>query len=522
MQQQSSYHHPKTVDLIIEEVKMHLVHFFSSLKDWIALSQTCRGLSIKLGETNMTNVILNHNLSKQLARFNLTTEDLHRVFRKNTGAVLSGSTVLQVFRGVRWANTDLDIYLPYRAEVEKFLQTTLSNAAHGADNDNDYYAPDDDDGSTTTTYNSNDSYYSTDEDVFLFEEEGAVNNMELILEFFGLPQDGRYSKAKLIYSTYFPIHFKYMLELVQKSGKKIQLIFVLMDFYTFPQQLSCGFVVDFFDLSIVMNYYDGTHYRSRFPQHVFSKEMTINIGVACVSEVTELQLCRLMKYVGRRGFKFMGPFLPLSQNARQTYDRYIDKCMFDQVPPRFEYPIVNLPTVQQEPSIALIRGEWMHAAALADGCLFSDSDSDKDGEDLFRGFWRRQRRTAFEYRKAGLPELEWEQQLQEKMPSIYSLHRGIQQAPRGTTDTKDPAVLWSTNTMSLTDAMLSVRFNMREFPRNRMGAITVTDLFKHNNYDDDDEPLGTTSSSYTYGDMSAKPTEEEQEQGDQQERIHHN
>lgn len=513
---------PKPVDEIIEEVRMHLVPFISSLKDLISLSQTCRRLSIQLGNTNMTNIILNHNLAQQLARFNLTIENLHNVFRTNKGAVLSGSTVVQAFRSVQWANTDLDIYVPYREEVETFLKGALGSQEH---NNNFHDVDDDDDDDEHTSYNnSDDTYSSTDEgDIFTFEvNNNTVKTIEGILNYFGLPLDGRYCQAQLIYSAYFPIHFKYMLELVQRSGKKIQLIFVSMDFYCYPEAKSCGFVVDFFDLSIVMNYYDGEHFRSRFPQHIFNKETTFNVGIS--SSINELQLRRLLKYVGRRGVQFLGPFLPLSISARQKYQRYKDNCLRHGFVLRFVYPAADVPVVQeeepissaertdmirklQEPNVSLISGEWINAAVLADGHLFSDSDSDKDGEDMFRGFWRRQRRTALEYRKAGIPELEWEQKLQEKMPPKYSLHRRNHCACVDNNYeeiiNKVPIVpLWSTNTMSLADAQLSVRFNMRDFPRNRRDATTIRDLYS-NQYNDDDkmypQEIETGASSNTSG-----------------------
>ena len=495
---------PKPVDEIIEEVRMHLVPFISSLKDLISLSQTCRRLSIQLGNTNMTNIILNHNLAQQLARFNLTIENLHNVFRTNKGAVLSGSTVVQAFRSMRWANTDLDIYVPYHQEVETFLKGALGSQ----ESNYNFHDVDNDDDDEHTSYNSDDTYSSGDEgDIFTFEvDNDTVETIERILKEFGLPLDGRYCQAKLIYSKYFPIHFKYMLELVQRSGKKIQLIFVSMDFYCYPEERSCGFVVDFFDLSIVMNYYDGEHFRSRFPQHIFNKETTFNMGIS--SSINELQLRRLLKYVGRRGVQFLGPYLPLSISARQEYDRYKDNCLHRGSVQRFVYPVADVPVVQeeepisveradevsasQEPNVSLISGEWINAAVLADGHLFSDSDSDKDGEDIFRGFWRRQRRTAMEYRKAGIPELEWEQKLQEKMPPKYSLHRGNHFTCVDNNNSEDiinkvPALLWSTNTMSIADAQLSVRFNMRDFPRNRRDATTIRDLYSnHYNNDDDD------------------------------------
>ena len=511
----------KPVDEIIEEVRMHLVPFISSLKDLISLSQTCHRLSIQLGNTNMTNVILNHNLAQQLARFNLTIENLDNIFRKNKGAVLSGSTVLQAFRSVRWANTDLDIYVPYRAEVETFLKGALESQEN---NNNNFPDVDDVDDDEDTSYYSDNTYSSTDgEDVFTVEVDETI--IKRILKEFGLPLNGRYCQAKLIYSTYFPIHFKYMLELVQRSGKKIQLIFVCMDFYCYPEERSCGFVVDFFDLSIVMNYYDGEHFRSRFPQHIFNKETTFNTGIS--SSINELQLRRLLKYVGRRGVQFLGPYLPLSISARQEYDRYKNICLHRGCVQRFVYPVADVTVVQeeesisveladevpasQEPNESLISGEWINAAVLADGHLFNDSDSDKDGEDMFRGFWRRQRRTALEYRKAGIPELEWEQKLQEKMPPKYSLHRGnhFSCADNNSEDimNKVPALLWSTNTMSIADAQLSLRFNMREYPRNRRDATTIRDLYSNlcNNDDDVDminpEGIESAASSNTSNDL---------------------
>jgi hypothetical protein len=56
--------------------------------------------------------------------------------------------------------------------------------------------------------------------------------------------------------------------------------------------------------------------------------------------------------------------------------------------------------------------------------------------------------------------------------------------------------------MSLADAQLSVRFNMRDFPRNRRDATTIRDLYS-NHYNDDDkmypQEIETGASSNTSG-----------------------
>ena len=398
---------------------MKLVEFIASVADFVALSQTCRLLSNVLRHSRLIRSLLDQNLAQQLARFNLRLHDLQNLFSLHKGAVLSGSTVLQSYTGDRWLDSDIDIYIPYKEDIEtllvKLFPPVLRSEEDNAEIDNNLDIND----------NHTDNGFSSDIVIHIEKLSSKRKTaVQSVLQLFGLPPD-QYAKATVVYSEYAPDHVKFMLELVQKTLQKrilplsgtvsydkkaIQLIFVDMEKY--PQFTDCGSVVNFFDLSIVQNYYDGSRFHSNYIQHVLFKEMSLTTSYNGIQCIQPNVMCRLTKYMLNRQFRFLGPYLPLSSIAREVYEGEIS---------RFGGPawITEQPV---PPTKEIINGDWIFAEAEADPYFY---DSDRHGYETYRVHWRSLRYNAMIERLEGRPNYGNEEWLKLLMPEQYKVHRCI-------------------------------------------------------------------------------------------------
>ena len=383
--------------------------------DLVALSQTCSWLSNVLRQSRLLRYILDQNLAHQLARFNLRIQDIQNLFSLHRGAVLSGSTVLQSYTGDRWLNSDIDIFIPYKKDIETDLVGLFPPLGNEEEDD----TTEDEDNRD----NQNEGELSSD---IAFHIDNLSSRrkkaVRTVLQQFGLPND-QYAIATVVYSPYAPNHVKFMLTLVQKSLQKqisapsgtvsyvkkaIQLIFVDMEMY--PQYTHCGSVVNFFDLSIVQNYYDGTRFHSNYIQHVLLKEMSLTTSYNGIKYIRPNVMCRLTKYMHNRQCRFLGPFIPLSPTAREIYEEGLRY---------FNGPVWI--TVKPIPPADILNGEWIFAAAEADP-FFYDSDSREEPED-YRVYWRSLRYSAMIERLEGRPNYEKEVRLKLLMPDQYKFHR---------------------------------------------------------------------------------------------------
>jgi len=245
--------------------------------------------------------ILDIQLTKVLSRFKLTLQTLQNIFNAHPGSVLSGSSILQAYLGIQYESFDLDFYLPFKEEAKEFLIQTLERR----------------DGEQR-------------------DAQGCKNYLKRvvppILEFLGLPKNIYYCSVKLKWSPYFPLHQGFILELEQLqyvrdltvspdrpaiTKQKLQFIFIQMGTYKYPPEESCGFVIDFFDISIVKSYYDGSHFHSRCIKDIVNRTMTLCSPQNGVRRVNVLTMVRLIKYGQERKIQFLGPILPLTDEANK-------------------------------------------------------------------------------------------------------------------------------------------------------------------------------------------------------------
>ena len=349
--------------------------------------------------------ILDIQLTKVLSRFKLTLQTLQSIFNAHPGSVLSGSSILQAYLGIQYERFDLDFYLPFKEEAKEFLIQTLERR----------------DGEQR-------------------DAQGCKNYLKRvvppILEFLGLPKNIYYCSVKLKWSPYFPLHQGFILELEQLqyvrdltvspdrpaiTKQKLQFIFIQMGTYKYPPEESCGFVIDYFDISIVKSYYDGSHFHSRCIKDIVNRTMTLCSPQNGVRRVNALTMVRLIKYGQERKIQFLGPILPLKDEAKEVYREYLKQTKGQQ---RF-FLYKKFDNQQQKPipTKDKVYGEWINSQANAD-FYFDYSDSDgSEGPDRQIGQWRRLRSLAMKFRKNDRPSLSLEAHLQAFMPKKYSLHR---------------------------------------------------------------------------------------------------
>lgn len=358
-------------------------------------------MGCQLRNSILVQTVLFQNLSRLLTRFNLTVGNIQNILELHQGTVLSGSTILQAYMGTVYKKYDLDFYIPLRTETYNFLR-----------------------GCVNVKIDRNREY--------------LIRSVSTVVEYFGLPS-GKYTSARLMVSQYFPEHFGFVLELIQeaeyisRSGRtkhrlnKVQFIFVHMDKYSYPMEVSCDFVVDYFDLSIVQNYYNGKCFCARHIKHILEKQMTLNTRYSGAEEVSEVQMERLLKYAVKRGIKFLGPYLPLSTEAKDIYRRYVKAQRRTGAQILFPYKVLPKPPFSE----AIISGSWIETAVETDAMFY---DSDEDDMDKFRAYWRRQRRLAMHCRSMGCPDYKNEARIHDLMPKKYALHRRLVQTPASAED----------------------------------------------------------------------------------------
>ena len=349
--------------------------------------------------------ILNIQLTKVLSRFKLNLETLQNVFNAHPGTVLSGSSILQAYLNEQFESYDLDFYLPLTEEAKAFLIQTLQRQDGEEQHDAQGY------------------------------KAYLKRVVPLMLAFFDLPKNNYYGAVKLKFSPYFPFHQGFILEMEQHqyvrdlagpssravvTKRKIQFIFIKMDAYKFSPEKSCGFVIDYFDLSIVKSYFDGSRFRSRCIKDILKRSMTLCTTQCGVRKVNLLTMVRLIKYGHERKIQFLGPILPLDEEARDVYKEYLKETKGRRR--YFKYKI-NSEKKKSIPTEDQVNGKWITEAAKAD-VYFDYSDSDgSEGPDRHIGQWRRLRGLAMKYRNNKRPSLKLEEHLETNMPRKYSLHR---------------------------------------------------------------------------------------------------
>jgi len=399
----------------IKEVIIRLVPFLS-LSDLVSLSLTCTGLastndisvtssvsaststSASAAATTLRNrihvrTILNTNLQKVLSRFMLTLEEVQVIFKTHPGAILSGSSILQAYLGEQYESYDLDFYIPLKEHSEEFLKTTLRTRS--------------------TEYGS----------------QGTIRYFDRvtpkILKYCGLPTN-QYSSFYLKYSEYFPTHQGFILELTQdqvhvtingkEKPKRIQFIFVKMGTRKYPPETTCGFVINTFDLSVVKSFYDGNSFHTRCIKDILNRTMTL-FTEWFVDKVNAVTMLRIIKYAQWRKIQFLGPYLQLTDGAKEVYEEFVK--VIKKKNRIFSYMVEKKPMVPTEEQV---KGVWIHEAAKADA-YFYYSDSDGSGPDEHISNWRRVRRSAMKIRMDDRPSYVLEAHLQAHMPEKYALHR---------------------------------------------------------------------------------------------------
>ena len=225
-----------------------LLRYIPGVPELWAISCCCKDLRNHYAHKIYVKYILERNLRGLLRSFGLTMTNLQDILQVQRGSVLSGSAVLQAYIGAFWETSDIDIYIPYKAQRFKAVLDRLM-------------------------------------DVIPSCEYATI-----------VPR----SKVYLNMSDYAAI-----VEVERPNGKKLQFLFVT----NIDNSANVGpKVVNGFDLTIVQNYYDGNkNFRAKYFKHILDREM--ELSPHCPNVLGYRNILRIKKYE-QRGFKFIKTFKP--------------------------------------------------------------------------------------------------------------------------------------------------------------------------------------------------------------------
>jgi hypothetical protein len=289
--------------------------YIGSVKDYIALVNTCFTMSDILGRKDTLKYVVKRmllrNLDIILGSFHLNNDRLRSVLSAIPGSILSGSSVLQAFLGEKWPYSDLDIYIPHNTDVP-LADATINNVITALKNN-----------LLPVDHDSTDGHQPQQPQQPQEEQEEDIRVDTIYGPYIHEAVDGCLSQVNL------------------RNGRKIQLIFVKA---TNNEEPSASYIVKAFDLTNVQNWFDGNTFHARYIDHVLTRTMEFSShrmkGVATdgtsnqlpfwfpINVLGSVNLVRLEKYENR-GFRFNIPnnFPP---------PLFIDPHMWSQIQKVFE------------------------------------------------------------------------------------------------------------------------------------------------------------------------------------------
>ena len=102
-----------------------LLRYIPGVPELWAISCCCKDLRNHYAHKIYVKYILERNLRGLLRSFGLTMTNLQDILQVQRGSVLSGSAVLQAYIGAFWETSDIDIYIPYKAQRFKAVLDRL-------------------------------------------------------------------------------------------------------------------------------------------------------------------------------------------------------------------------------------------------------------------------------------------------------------------------------------------------------------------------------------------------------------
>ena len=236
-------------EFYFEKIYKYLIgSYLNGVPELINLSRTSTVMRAIFYRKKLFTFILNRNLESLLLPFGIQLRVLQALL-KSTGAVISGSIVLQAYIGANWKRSDLDIYVrDYRKTKhgKKQLQKYRSSFSN-----------------------------------FVFKK----NNRS----------------ARILYNNgEFFNHIKEINELHNsENGKTVQIISVSVWSLRTVRN-----VVRTFDLSIVANYYTGSAWKFLFFHHILNRSMLFLPQLPYTRQLGWNNFKRILKYMNR-GFRFV-------------------------------------------------------------------------------------------------------------------------------------------------------------------------------------------------------------------------
>ena len=230
--------------------------YLNGVPELINLSRTSTVMRAVFYRKKLFTFILNRNLESLLLPFGIQLRVLQALL-ESTGAVISGSIVLQAYIGANWEGSDLDIYVrdyrkrkhgkkqlnKYRSSFSNFVLDKKKNCT------------------ARKLYNNSE----------VFNHIGEINELHN-----------------------------------SENGRTVQIISVSV--WSLRKVRN---VVRTFDLSIVANYYTGSTWKFLFFHHILNRRMLFLPRLPYTRPLGRSNFVRILKYMNR-GFRFVKRDKPIS------------------------------------------------------------------------------------------------------------------------------------------------------------------------------------------------------------------
>ena len=235
---------------VLIECRDAILQFLPGVPELWALSKCSKTLRLHYEKKEYVLFILKRNMKILLQPFHLSFDHLLSFFRIQRGTVLSGSSILQVYTGEFWESSDLDIYVPYKANRFKM-------------------------------------------------HCNRIMHLVPTCEFLSIVNPTKF---------YNMTTHQAMVEVDRPNGKKIQFIFH-ETLLSSTERIGLS-IVQTFDLTMLQNFFDGKRWRAKYFNHIVQRIMEFS-PKACNSVIYLgiKNIIRIKKYQSR-GYTFIKSFRP--------------------------------------------------------------------------------------------------------------------------------------------------------------------------------------------------------------------
>jgi len=262
------------VEYYFERISKFLVgSYLNGVPELVKLSRTSKYMHDTFYRKKFVKLILYRNLASLLLVFEIDIAAFKDVM-ESTEAIISGSIVLQSFIGEKWQDSDVDIYLPFLGKTQR------SN-------------------------------------IVLKKYLDYLKNFILLKS----KKKSKYINEQCKYTNEI-CYVRHIHEFYHRTTcNKVQLIYVSKSLLGSVQN-----IVRSFDLSIVANYFTGTHWRFYHSKNILTRTMEFQPQLPYASKLRKASFYRIIKYM-KRGFRYKKNTRPrrITDGLWNILDKTFDK-----------------------------------------------------------------------------------------------------------------------------------------------------------------------------------------------------